>query len=178
MISPAECVSRLVSFPKHPHLFPCFSFLTLVAFIIQKDPTVQPLPGWATSEDSIGSSQRVDPVTQLLYHTLHVLPEVFSASFSQVGRLLHILNYEGGDGDDGRRHPLLKACSVAGSGWHESLTIGPMETFTMADASGVGVKWCQGLFPFILPLAACSWIGSGVAECPGEIRVALSSEQS
>ena len=71
---------------------------------------------------------------------------------------------------------MLKACSVAGCGWHESLIIGPMKTFTMADASGVGVKWCQGLFPFILPLVACGGIGSGVAECLGEIRVALSSE--
>lgn len=97
-------------------------------------------------------------MTQLLYHTLHVLPEIFSASFSQVGRLLHILNCEGSDGGDGRRHPLLKACSVGGSGWHEeSLTVGPMEAFTMADASAVGVKWCQGPFPLILPLiVACS----------------------
>lgn len=84
-------------------------------------------------------------MAQLLYHTLHVLPEVFSASFTQVGRLLHTLNCEGSDGDDGRRLPLL-------AGWHEAVTTGPMEAFTMADASGVGVKWCQGLFPFILPL--------------------------
>ena len=46
-------------------------------------------------------------MAQLLYHTLHVLPEVFSASFTQVGRLLHTLNCEGSDGDDGRRLPLL-----------------------------------------------------------------------